>query len=232
MPDPTVQPITAYVRPPDLTMEADHPTRLAHRRMEGDNVRSLVIVRDKTYVGIVEWLTIRHLSGDELAEPVEKYVIQDLPTLTADTTIADAMAAFETTSVAALGLLPVLNADGQLEGLIEREEFQGLMEGTAGDITMREDPTAHLVTGPNVPQPGAKVVSADGRHLGSFQRHVDDRGRPRWMEVQYGHIRKHTRYVPLIAVDHQSPKEVVLNIDERMWETFTDRPEEEKLPDE
>jgi len=232
MSDPTVQPITAYVRPPDLTMEADHAARLAHRRMEGDNVRSLVVVRDKTYVGIVEWQTIRHLSGDELAEPVEKYVIQGLPTLTADTTIADAMTAFEGTSVAALGLLPVLNADGQLEGLIEREEFQGLMEGASGDITVREDPTEHLVTGPNVPQPGAKVVSSDGRHLGTFLRHVDDRGRPRWMEVQYGHFRKHTRYVPLVAVDHQSPKEVVLNIDERMWETFTDRPEEEKLPDE
>src|SRR5262245_10897895 len=110
MSDPTVQPIAAYVRPPDITMEADHPTRLAYRRMEGDNVRSLVIVRDKTYVGIVEWQTIRHLAGDDLAEPVEKFVLTDLPTLTADMSIADAMAAFEGTSVAALGLLPVLNA--------------------------------------------------------------------------------------------------------------------------
>jgi CBS domain-containing protein len=232
MSDPTVQPIAAYVRPPDLTMEADHLARLAYRRMEGDNVRSLVVVRDKAYVGIVEWLTIRRLSSAELGEPVEKFVIKDLPTLTSDMSIADAMAAFEGTSVAALGLLPVLNADGQLEGLIEREEFQGLMEGAAGEITVEEDPTAHLVTDPNAAQHGAKVMSADGHHLGDFQRFVDDRGRPRWIEVQYGHFRKHSRYVPLVAIDHQSPKEVVLNIDGVMWDTFTDQPEEEKLPDE
>lgn len=227
MPDPTVERITSYIRPPDLTLGAEQSARIAHRRMEGDNVRSLVVVRDKAYVGIVEWLTIRHLSSAELAEPVEKFVRQDIPTLTADTTIAEAMAAFDSTGVAALGLLPVLNADGQLEGLIERDEFQGLMQDVSGEITVREDPTAHLVTGPNVPQPGAKVVSSDGRRLGSFQRHVDDRGRPRWIEVQYGHIRKHSRYVPLVAVDHQSPKEIVLNIDERTWETFRDRPEEQ-----
>lgn len=232
MSDPAVENIAPYIRPPDITLEADHAARLAYRRMEGDNVRSLVVVRDKTYIGIVEWQTIRRLSSDELAEPVEKFALQDIPTLSPDATIAAAMTAFEGTSVAALGLLPVVNADGQLEGLIEREEFQGLMEGKSGEITVQEDPTAHLVTDANAAQHGAKVVSSDGKHLGTFQRFVDDRGRPRWLEVQYGHFRKHNRYVPLVAVAHQSPKEVVLNIDEGTWETFMDQPEEEKLPDE
>jgi hypothetical protein len=117
-----------------------------------------------------------------------------------------------------------------LSGIIERDEFQGLMEDSSGGITVREDPTAHLMSGPNLPRPGAKVFSSDGRKLGTFVQHVEDRGRTRWILVQHGHFRrKETRLVPLQAIDRQSPDEIVLNINESMWRTFKDRPREEVL---
>ena len=226
MTDPTNETITAYIRPPYLTLDADDAARIAYRRMEGDNVRSLVVVtKDQKYVGIVEWRSIRHLTSVELTEPAAKFANQTIPTLSADMSIAEAMAAFQETDVAALGLLPVLEANGRLEGVVEREEFQGLMQSESGEITVREDPVAHLLTGPNVPQHGAKVVSSDGRKLGTFLQQVEDRGRARWIEVEHGHLwRKRTRYVPLVAIDRQSPTNIVLNIDGRTWSTFEDRP--------
>jgi hypothetical protein len=112
-----------------------------------------------------------------------------------------------------------------LEGLIERDEFQGLMEDSAGTITVREDPVAHLLRGADVPRAGAKVVSAEGRKLGSFQRHVEDRGRPRWIEVQHGFLwRTRIRRVPLVAIERQTPREIVLSIGIATWRTFRDQP--------
>ncbi len=228
MADPASTPISDYIRAPYVTVEAGDATRIAYRRMEGDNMRSLVVVKDKQYVGIVDWQSIHHLSSDELSEPVEKYARQDVPTLTAETTISDAMEAFHATDVVAVGLLPVLNADGVLEGMIDRDEFQGLMEDASGKITVPEDSMAHLLSGPDSPKTGAKVVTSDGHKIGEFQRFVEDRGRARWIAVQHGHAwRKRDRYVPLVAVDHHSRDEITLNVDEATWETFSDEPGEE-----
>lgn len=227
--NPATEPITQFIRPPYQTVDADDAARIAYRRMEGDNVRSLMVVNGDQYVGIVEWQTIRRLSSEQMGEPVENFVERDVPKLTAEMTVAEAMAVFDATDVAALGLLPVVDADGKLEGLIEREEFQGLMEDSSGGITVPEDPTAHLATGPNLPQAGAQVVSSSGEKLGTFVRRVDDRGRPRWIEVEHGHWwHKRMRLVPLLAIDRQSPDEIVLNIDEQTWNTFPDSVEEEQ----
>lgn len=227
MADPAVETIADYVRPPYLTVDAGDPARTAYRRMQGDGVRSLVVVRDGRYMGIVEWQTIRDLSAIELAEPVVRHARQDLPLLATNTSIAEAMAAFDATDVAGLGLLPVVDAAGRLEGLIERDEFQGLMQDAPGEITVRVDPVRRLVSGPDVPQPGAAVRSSDGRKLGKFERYIEDRGRPRWMLVSHGIIRKKRRRVPLVAVERQSPDEVLLKIDRKTWLTFRDRIEDQ-----
>ena len=225
MADPNIETIASYVRPPDLTLNASDAVRIARRRMEGDNVRSLPVLKNGRYFGVIDWQSVRHLSGDALAEPIEKHTRRDIPTLTPYTTIADAMSAFHRTEVAAHGLLPVIDTTGRLAGLIERDEFQGLMEDSSGTITVREDPVAHLVRGPNVPRPGAKVVSAEGRKLGTFQRHVEDRGRPRWIEVQHGYLwRKRIRRVPLVAIERQLPDKIVLSIGIGTWHTFRDQP--------
>lgn len=225
MADPTVETIASYIRPADLTLDARDAVRVARRRMEGDNVRSLPVLKNERYVGVIDWHTVRRLSSDALDEPIEMHARRDIPTLRPHTTIADAMSAFRTLDVAAHGLLPVVDAMGRLEGLLEREEFQGLMEGSSGTITVREDPVAHLMRGSHVPQPGAKVVSADGRKLGSFQGHVEDRGRPRWINVQHGYLwRRRIRRVPMVAIERQSPDEIVLHIDIATWHTFRDQP--------
>jgi CBS domain-containing protein len=223
--DPNVETIASYIRPPDLTLDATDAVRIARRRMEGDNVRSLVVLKNDRYFGVIDWHSVRRLSGAALSEPIEKHARRDIPTLTPYTTIAAAMSAFHKIDVAAHGLLPVINAAGRLEGLIERDEFQGLMEDSAGTITVREDPVAHLLRGADVPRAGAKVVSAEGRKLGSFQRHVEDRGRPRWIEVQHGFLwRKRIRRVPLVAIERQTPREIVLSIGIATWRTFRDQP--------
>jgi hypothetical protein len=211
-------------------MDSDDAARIAYRRMQSDSVRSLVVVKGEQYVGIVEWRTIRNLESAELAQPVENFIDPTVPTLDASMSVADAMAVFDATEVATLGLLPVVDANGRLVGQIEREEFQGRMEDVSGGITVQEDPLAHLLTGPDVPRTGAHVISSDGEKLGTFVRHVEDRGKPRWIEVEHGHWRrKHTRYVPLLSIARQSPNEIVLNIDAATWSTFRDRPVEEKL---
>ncbi len=225
MADPNVETIASFVRPPYLTVGALDPVRVARRRMESDSLRSLPVVQGERYVGVIDWQTVRYLSGQELSLPVARYARDDIPTLSDNTTIAEAMSAFRTVDVVTHGLLPVLDSERRLKGQIEREEFQGLMMDGSGGITVRKDPTAHLLTGPNVPRVGAKVVSSNGKKLGTFQRHVEDRGRPRWIEVRHGILwKKRNRYVPLVAIDHQSPKKIVLNIEAAIWSTFKDRP--------
>ncbi|CAN5755296.1 hypothetical protein BH23CHL2_BH23CHL2_34530 [soil metagenome] len=188
-------------------------------------MRTLVVVRDGRYLGVLDWLTVRRLTRDDLTSPVARFARTDVPILRPETTIADAMAAFESTDVRALGLLPVVDATGKFKGQIEREEFQGLMTDSLGRITVPEDPIARLVSGPDVPEPGARVVSSDGRKLGTFKRHVEDRGRPRWIEVQHGPFwRRRRRRVLLVAIDRQSSNEIVLSIDRATWHTFSDRP--------
>ena len=208
-----------------MTATAMDPVRLIHRLMASDSLRSVPVVQDDRYVGVIDWQTIRHLSGRDLDLPVARYANQDVPTLTEHTTIAEAMEAFRTLDVVAHGLLPVLDARGQLKGQIEREEFQGLMEDGSGGITVRKNPTAHLLTGANAPRIGAKVISSDGKKLGTFQGHAEDRGRPRWIVVRHGLLwNKRKRHVPLVAIDHQTPDEIRLNIERAIWATFTDRP--------
>jgi len=224
MASPDIETIAPFVRPPYLSVEAGDPARMAYRRMESDSLRSLVVVRGEQYVGTVEWQTIRRLSRSEMAEPIGTFVQPGIPTLTPGMTISRAMEAFDATSVTAVGLLPVVSTGGRLEGVVERDEFQGRMQDASGKVTVYVDPVAHLVTGPDVPRPGARVISSDGKKLGTFLRHVEDRGRPRWMEVQRGIINKKNRYVPLVAVEQQSRDEVVLSIDRGTWMTFPDRP--------
>ena len=133
------------------------------------------------------------------------------------------MEAFRGTAVTTHGLLPVVDISGRLTGQIEREEFQGLMEDSSGTITVPQDPIAHLLTGPDMPLVGAKVVGAKGEKLGKFMGYIEDRGRPRWIEVQHGPIwKRRLRKAPLVAVARQSPKEIVLHIDRATWATFQD----------
>lgn len=225
MSDPNTTPIDAYVRPPDRTLEWDDLTRVAVRRMEADHVRTLLVVRDRRYLGVVNWQSIRRLSSDELSLPIVRFATTDVPTIPPGTSVANAMTAFESTDVTVLGLLPVVDATGELKGHLEREEFQGLMTTASGQINIPRDPVAHLVSGPDMPEPGAKVVGSDGRKLGTFQRHIEDRGRPRWILVQHGPFwRRRLRKVPLVAIDRQSNSEIVLHIDIRTWHTFSDEP--------
>jgi CBS domain-containing protein len=225
MPDPHRETIESHIRPPYRTLEAHDPVRVAYRRMEADHVRTLVVVRNETYVGVVDWQTIRRLPSDQMSASVGRFVRTDVPVLRAGTTIADAMGAFESTDVTVLGLLPVVAPGGKLAGQLEREEFQALMTDASGNITVPRDPVEHLLSGPNMPEPGAKVVSSDGRKLGTFQRHLEDRGRARWIEVRHGLLwKRKLRRVPLVAIERQSTDEIVLNIDVAIWRTFTDTP--------
>ena len=223
MADPNVETIAAYVRPSELTVDALDPVRVARRRMEAGNLRTLPVVRDERYVGVIDWQTVRRLSGRELDEMVARHAQTDVPKLSESTTIANAMAAFREVDVTTHGLLPVVDKEGNLTGQIEREEFQGLMEDSSGAITVPDDPIAHLLTGPDMPNVGAKVVGSRGEKLGKFVGYIEDRGRPRWIEVQHGPFwKRRLRKAPLVAIDRQSPREIVLHIDRATWATFQD----------
>ncbi len=193
--------------------------------MEANHVRSLVVVRDRRYLGVVNWQAIRNLTPAELSQPVVRYAETDVPTVLPGVSVSEALAEFGATSVTTLGLLPVVSADGELEGHLEREEFKALMTTSSGEIEIPRDPVAHLLTGPDLPEIGAKVVGSGGRKLGTFQGHIDDRGRPRWINVQHGPFwRRRHRKVPLVAIDHQTTDRIVLHIDIATWHTFADEP--------
>jgi len=193
--------------------------------MEAANVRTLPVVQGERYVGMIDWQTIRRLAGRELDEAAVRHARTDIPRLFESTTIADAMEAFRETGVTTHGLLPVIDFSGRLTGQVEREEFQALMEDSSGTITVPEDPAAHLLTGPDMPKIGAKVVGSKGEKLGTFQGYIEDRGRPRWIEVKHGPFwKKRLRKAPLVAIERQSPNKIVLYIDRATWATFQDHP--------
>jgi CBS domain-containing protein len=225
MADPHVETIAAFVRTPELTLDVLDTMRIARRRMEADSLRSLAVTHGERFVGVLNWQAIRGLSGRDLEATVARYVETDVPKLTRNTTIAEAVEAFRRSRVTTLGLLPVLDSAGQLEGTLERERFLGNVVDSSGRIFVPEDPIADLLAGPELPKVGAKVVSSNGRKLGTFQGYIDDRGQPRWIDVRHGPFwKRRNRRVTLAAIDRQSADEIVLHIDVATWATFRDSP--------
>jgi CBS-domain-containing membrane protein len=203
------------------TIGSQESVRAAHRRMEAQSLRSLIVVDDDRPVGIVKWRALR--SADS-ASTVATCMTTDFPVLRKDMHVTEAHGHIGDVD---FDNIPVIDEEGRLVGEVPR-----------GAIVHHEVPTDredHLTaTGdPAVPasvsafpdlRAGMDVVAAEGGKLGKVTELSDDPTTHRLAHVlvEHGLLRKKHKRVPTDTIGRLDGDTVVLKISKTEWGILSD----------
>ncbi len=197
--------LSRYIEPVQDFMTADEPVRRAYRRMDANSLRTLLVIKDDSLLGLLEWQDIRELSGS--ADPIEQYTRTECPMINENMSVDEAMAIFEGTEVA-LGRVPVIDSDGKLVGEISREEFQGRLEHAPNGDDGQQEVLAEDLRQAR----GTTVLDDSGEKLGTLNGVKTEGGQVTGILVKHGRLRKKYKPVPLDDFDRHEGDTIYLKI--------------------
>ena len=202
--------IRELLRPAVDSVMADEPVLLVQRRMEGEALRSLIVVEGNQPVGIVSWRAIMHLTDTAADQLVRDVMQRDVPVLTEAMTLSDARAALAARSgTIDIDRLPVVGDAGQLVGEVTRAELVPPTQPTGDEPAVRS---------------GMDVSGAGGRKLGTVTDIVrDPTGQFRTFVVAHGLLGRKHKELPASVIDHIDGDMVVLTIDAPEFKLLANR---------
>lgn len=219
--------ITDMVMPDVDTIRPSDPVRVAQRRMESQNRRSLIVVDADRPVGVVQWRDI--MDEDDPSVPVEDRMVREFPVLRAGMSVQDARANLGQVDV---DRLPVVDDDGHLVGEVPRERLvhrqevvdtgasegatdQAFAPGTAPDLSAQAE-------APPVAA-GMSVKGSSGKKLGTIaQVVVDQAGRLSAVTVEHGWLSKKHKRIPVEVIQRVEDGEAYLAIDSAEFKMLAD----------
>lgn len=203
--------------PVDDTISPADSVRVARRRFDSQTERSMVVAEDGRPVGIIEWRRIMDQNAVPADAPVQQFMLQDFPTLTPNTSVAEAMSALGGVD---LDRIPVVNEQGALVGVVPRGTLAHAEQVTQAAPVERTEPwggqspeafagpgqeavsTPEQAAGPQLAV-GMNVVGENGDKLGSVSEVLTNpQGRATHFLVQHGLLRKKHKRVPVDEVMH------------------------------
>ena len=202
------------------TIEPHETVRSAHRRMESQTLRSLIVVDDNRPVGVVRWRDIGTTDGDAL---VSDQMTRDFPVLTNTMAVMDARTHLGDVD---FDNIPVVDENGQLVGEVPRNSLihhgttsTGEDHLTADGMPARGD-TGHAA---NI-QADMEVVDAEGHKLGKVSEVSSDPTTHRMSHVmiEHGMLRKKHKRVPVDTVTRFDGDSVVLGITKTEFDFLAD----------
>jgi Mg/Co/Ni transporter MgtE len=206
----------------DVNMIEPHETvRSAHRRMESQTLRSLIVVENNQPVGVVKWRNIRTADGDAL---VSAHMTTDFPVLTNSMEVVDARTHLGDVD---FDNIPVVDENGQLIGEVPRGAL--IHHETTSTGEDRTDADGMPVAGAgdshaaNI-QADMEVVDAEGHKLGKVTEVSSDPTTHRMAHVtiEHGLLRKKHKRVPVDTVTRFDGDSVVLGITKTEFDFLAD----------
>jgi CBS domain-containing protein/sporulation protein YlmC with PRC-barrel domain len=203
------------------TIESHETVRAAHRRMESQTLRSLIVVDEDRPVGVVKWRDLRNADANS---PVTAHMTSDFPVLRNDMRISEAHGHLGGVD---FDNIPVINEEGRLVGEVHRgaivhHETTSESEDrvrTNGETVSRADagPRHNL-------HADMDVVDADGSKLGKVSEVSTDptTHRVAHILVEHGMLRKKHKRIPTDTISRVDGDNVVLGLSKRDWGFLSD----------
>lgn len=207
---------------PEVDMiEPAETVRAAHRRMESQTLRSLIVVDNNQPVGVVKWRAIRTADGDTL---VSEHMTTDFPVLTSSMGIVDARTHLGDVD---FDNIPVVDDNGQLIGEVPRGALVHHETTSTGEDHVTGDgmPATGIDSGPAADvHAGMEVVDAEGSKLGKVSEVSTDPTTHRLshLMVEHGLLRKKHKRVPVDTVTRIDGDSLVLGMTKTEFEFLSD----------
>lgn len=177
----------------DNLIAADEPVQSAIPQFELETTRSLILIDGTGPIGVLTRRRINEMSDAERQQPARDFVI-DVPVLEQSQTVGEARS-----QIAAIDFdadrLPVVNTDGMLVGVINRETLLREADTSVtdrGTVQLPGNAVGEIYSGMEV------RGSGDGK-LGKVDKVVVERGQVSSFTIEHGLLGRHHKRV---TADH------------------------------
>ena len=199
------------------TIESHENVRAAHRRMESQTLRSLIVVDGDRAVGVVKWRDIRTVDGDA---PVTSHMTTDFPVLRNNMNIPEAHSHLGDVD---FDNIPVVDDEGRLVGEVPRGAIVHHETATTNEdhVGVNGDPVVGDLDGPHYDlHADMEVVDAEDSKLGKISEMSTDPTTHRLAHVmvEHGLLRKKHKRIPVDTINRVDGDKVVLGITETEWD--------------
>lgn len=201
------------------TIEAHETTRTAHRRMESQTLRSLIVVDGERPVGVVKWRDIRSADSDS---PVSSFMTTDFPVLRRGMTIPDAHGHLGDVD---FDNIPVVDDEGRLIGEVPRGAIvhHETSVNDADRIDVNGNPV--VTDGPHFDlSTDMDVVDVEDSKLGTISEMSNDPTTHSLAHimVEHGLLRKKHKRIPVDTINRVEDGKVFLGISKIEWDFLPD----------
>jgi CBS domain-containing protein len=202
--------IADYIIPATGTVPPTEPLHRIRHLMETDELPSIIVADENRPVGVIRWNDIRDANDIPAACLARDIMLSGCPTLEVDSPASEACASFD---LADLDRLPVVNACGELVGVVSRAALLQTMDGHSDMHTSLSPPAGSQIRRVFTVRPGMKVFSMDGMQLGLVNRMFLDGGTVSGFMVAYGPLVRRHKYLNFHVVDHLEDETILLSVD-------------------
>ncbi|CAN5615395.1 hypothetical protein BH24CHL1_BH24CHL1_07710 [soil metagenome] len=211
--------ITDYIIPATGTVPPTEPLHRIRHRMEADEVPTVIVADENRPVGVIRWSDIQDACGIPDTCLARDIMLSGFPTLNVDSPASEAYASLD---LADVDRLPVVNAGGELVGVVPRAALLQIMDGHGDMQALLNQPTGPQIRRAFTVRPGMKVFSMDGMQLGLVDRMFLKGGTVTGFMVAYGLSGRGHKYLNFHVVDHLEDKTILLSIDAEHFQRLPD----------
>lgn len=211
--------VADYIIPATGTVPPTEPLHRIRRLMEADDLTSVIVAEENRPIGVIRRSDIRETDGIPETCMARDIMLSDGPTLTVDSPTSEAYASLH---LADLDRLPVVDAGGELVGVVSRDTLMKVMNGSCDiPITLRSRRERHLRRVFTV-RPGMKVFSMEGMQVGLVDRMFLIGGTVTGILVAYGLLGRRHKHLNFDVVDHLEDETIRLSIDRERFDRLPD----------
>lgn len=202
--------VADYIIPATGTVPPTEPLHRIRHLMEADELPSVIVAEGNRPVGVIRWSDIREANGIPETCLARDIMLSGCPTLKVDSPASDAYASLD---LADLDRLPVVNARGELVGVVSRAALSRTMDGHGGMPTSLKQSAERQIRRAFTVRPGMNVFSMDGIQVGLVDRMFLAGGTVTGFMVAYGLLRRRHKHLDFHVVEHLKDETMLLSID-------------------
>jgi CBS domain-containing protein len=187
------------------SISSTEPAIHAKRRMDTSEARSLLVIDEGRLVGIIRRNTLIKESHDSLERPVADFMSTDVPKFRRDQSPREAHDSLS--GDINTEQVPVLDEDGNLVGVVNRNALTGAMEPVGGTTHGEHAPSQFPL------EDGMTVKDADGSKLGTLaEADFKADGGVEFLIVEHGLVFKKQKRLPGDVISGVEDGDLVLAI--------------------
>ena len=211
--------IAVYIIPAAGTVPPTEPLHRIRHLMAADELPPVIVADENRPVGVIRWSDIRDAYGIPDACLARDIMLSGCPTLKIDSPASEASASLD---LADLDRLPVVNARGELVGVVPRAALLQTIDGYGDMHPSLNQPTGSQIRRAFTVRPGMNVFSMDGMQLGLVDRMFLDGGTVTGFMVAYGLLGSRHKYLNFHVVEHLEDETILLSIDTEHFHRLPD----------